>query len=244
MKRILILLLAALLLTSAALAEAPRYSPEMTALALANTAMREKYGFTWRTLGLFTVEIELTDQAAHVNYRTCLLPASRIGEYDVTIVDGKAEVAWTHDGQDAALWQSGDPESPCWGASQIVAYLAQGGIERHKWLQPWFAEGEESTDPPSIYDELGCTIAPWADSDLPVQQVREIADAALMDVYAMTVEEVASLDHAVDSVVLVCADGTRLWRLTYSDYESCFYILLHAATGEVFHITHLAGGNG
>ena len=88
MKRMLTLLLALLMLCSAALAEAPSYSPEMTALKTANALMYEKYGFTWRTLGVLSAEITPADSSATVTYRSYLLPASRMGEYTVTIAGG------------------------------------------------------------------------------------------------------------------------------------------------------------
>lgn len=243
MKRMLTLLLT-LLLGSAALADAPAYSPEMTALKIANTLMYEKYGFTWRTLGVLAAEITSAENNTVVTYRSHLLPPSRMGEYTVTITGDQAEITWTHDGADAAQWQSGDPESACWGSAQIEAYLAQGGGERNRWLKPYFAANEQPADPPAMYDEA-FTLAASSDSDIPLEQARTAADAALVEIFALSAEEVAKLDRTVDAFTVQDGEGRRrLWSLTYADYESCFYLLIDAVTSEVVYITHQAGGNG
>lgn len=243
MKRILSLLLTMLLFASAALADAPGYSPEMAALKTANALMYEKYGFTWRTLGVLTTQITAAENSSIVTYRSYLLPPSRMGEYTVTITGDQAAITWTHDGADAAQWQSGDPESPSWGAAQIETYLAQGGGERNRWLKPWFAANEQSADPPPLYDEA-FALAASNDSDIALEQARTAADQALVEIFALSAEEVAQLDRTVDTFTVQDGDGRRLWSLTYADYESCFYILIDAATGEVVYITHQAGGNG
>jgi len=243
MKRILCLMFTLMLLCSAALADAPAYSPEVTALKIANALMYEKYGFTWRTLGVLTTEITSAEDSTIVTYRSYLLPASRLGEYTVTITGDQAEIAWTHDGTDAAQWQSGDPESSCWGSSQVDAYLAQGGGERNTWLKPYFAADEQQADPPPTYG-ADFTLAASNDSDISRAQARAAADPALMEIFALPAEELAQLDRAVDACTVQNADGRRFWSLTYADYESCFYILIDAATSEVVYITHQAGGNG
>ena len=243
MKRMLTLLLALLMLCSAALAEAPTCSPEMTALKAANALMYEKYGFTWRTLGVLSAEITPADSSATVTYRSYLLPASRMGEYTVTISGGQANITWTHDGADAAQWQSGDPESPIWGAAQVESYLAQSGGERSRWLKPYFAANEQQADPPPMYGDR-FSIAPHNDGDIPLEQARSAADAALTDIFALSADDASKLDRTVDACTVQSEDGRRLWSLTYADYESCFYIHIDAATGEVVYITHQAGGNG
>lgn len=243
MKKLLTLLLTLTLLTSAALADAPAYSPEMTALKTANALMYEKYGFTWRTLGVLTAEIKAADNSATVTYLSYLLPASRLGEYTVTITGDQAKLTWTHDGTDVTAWQPGDPESPCWGSAQIEAYLAQGGGDRSRWLSPWFAANEQSADPPPMYDDA-FTLAAGRDGDITLAQARSATDAALTDVFALSADETARLDRTIDACTVQDESGRRLWSLTYADYESCFYILIDAATGEVVYITHQAGGNG
>lgn len=243
MKRILTLLVTLMLLLSAALADAPAYSPEMTALKTANALMYEKYGFTWRTLGVLTTEITSAEDSTIVTYRSYLLPASRMGKYTVTISGGQANITWTHEGADAAQWQSGDPESPIWGAAQVESYLAQGGGERSRWLKPYFAANEQQADPPPMYGDR-FSIAPHNDGDIPLEQARYAADAALTDIFALSADDASKLDRTVDACAVQSEDGRRLWSLTYADYESCFYIHIDAATGEVVYITHQAGGNG
>ena len=226
------------------------YSPAASAKKLATQAMYAAYGFDRSCLGLFTVETEQTGQGVRVHYRACdFLPQDRIGEYDVLVADGHAEITWTHDDKDAALWQSGEMDAPYWGAKQLQEYLAVDPLERGGWLDPYMTTATASVRPAVTPVPGQAPATEWApeeraETDLSLEQARAIADAALRDVYGMTEEEVAALDHDVYASIWVYPDGQRNWSLTYSDAEAMYSIELDASTGEVRDVDMSTGGNG
>lgn len=245
------LALAAALVMMASVAVAAvmlQYSPAASAKKLATQAMYETYGFDRHTLGLFKSEVVEEEDCVHVWFRSdTYLPVERIGEYDVHIVDGKAEVRWTHDDKEAALWQSGDPESPVWGRKQLQAYLATDPRVRGEWLKPYLATKEPATAlpmaTPAVPADESEPDTQQQTGDLPLAQAQAYADAALADVFGMTEAEVAGLDHDVDARISE-KDGRRVWDLTYGDAEGMYYIQLDAATGEIIDIGMSTGGNG
>lgn len=219
------------------------YSPELRAQKIAMEALYEKYGLTRTSLGVFTVEYTEDEQGTHVWYKVnAYLPTERIGDYHVLIVEDKAEAAWTHDDKDRAMWESGNLESPYWGEKQLQAYLhAENSYE---WLQPYLAAGEENVELSNFYDTLDFVVVEQETGDMPFRDAQDLADAALMDFYGMTEEEVASYDHFLEPRMLLCADGRRLWEVTIAGAESCYQILVDAQTGEIVNIMITTGGVG
>ena len=214
------------------------YSPEASAKKLAVQAMYDTYGFDRSTLGLFRSVV--TEEGVRY-YPDSYLPVERMGEYLVKI-DGETAIAtWTHDDKDAALWQSGDPESPVWGAKQLAAYLATDPRERGEWLEFYLtattALPMETPAAVVVNDTLPKT------GDLPLAQAQVYADAALADMFGMTEAEVAGLDHDVDARIIE-NEGRRIWSLTYGDSEGMYYVYLDAATGEILDVGMSTGGNG
>ncbi len=244
-KMTMALALAAALVMMASVALAAvvlNYSPAVSAKKLAVQAMCDTYGFDRDTLGLFKVDVKENDQCTHVYFLPNeFLPVERIGEYDVHIVDGKAEVRWTHGGKDAAIWQSGEPDASVWGAKQLAAYLAAGPNERGDWLEPYLttATALPMATPAA---EVVSDSQPMT-GELPLAQAQAYADAALADVFGMTEAEVAGLDHDVYARVIV-ESGRRIWDITYGDSEGMYYIHLDAETGEILDIGMSTGGNG
>lgn len=248
MKRMLmktVALAAALLLLTSALADAPVYSPEVAAQKLAIAAMYEKYGFTPQTIGVFTPIITVGEAETRVLFRSYFLPGSRLGEYEVVIRGDDVTITWSHDGEDVSAWQPGDPECPCWGPEQILAYEAQGIGKRDDWIKAYYAEGEAAQDEPtSIWLELGLDLAPEAEGDLTRDEARQIACAAMMDVYGLTEAETEKLYAGCEKQIVLAEDGRRFRELHFADAFKGFALLVNAQTGEVFHIYLFAGGNG
>lgn len=241
MKRILALLLMAVLLLTAAAAEELALSPALEAKMRAMEAIREKYGFTNEVLGMFTLyvtqeEASFCVKAMPNNY----LPVDRIGEYTVTLTAKAAQVAWTLDDQDPALWQSDALDSPCWGVRQLDQIRLSYGVGLDKYLP----EDYQPSPMPPEYGTLTFRLQAPQDSDLPLAQAEALADAAIALVYSMPQADVRALDHTLDPDLLLASDGTRLWRITYADMERCFSVLINTATGEVFDIVLTTGGNG
>lgn len=219
------------------------YSPEVRAQKTAMEALYQEYGLTRTSLGLFTVEYTEDEQGTHLWYRAnTYLPAERIGDYHVLIADGKVEVTWTHDDKEPTMWESGNPENPYWGEKQLQAYLhAENSYE---WLQPYLAEEVEKPDLPNFYDTLDFVVVEQAAGDMPFRDAQDLADAALMDFYGMTEEEVADYEHFIDPRILLCADGRRLWEVTIANAESCYQVLVDTQTGEIVNIMITTGGVG
>lgn len=245
MKRILTLMLTLMLLASSALADAPSYSPALTAQKLAIHAMYEKYGFSAETLGVFYILTTEQDGTYTMHFRSAFLPASRVGEYTAVVKGKDVTLSWSHDGTDIDH-TSGDPECAVWGPSQIETYLAVDSGERYLWTAPYFANDSDLFPEPhtSIWLELELSKVPKKASDLSIQEARTIADAALMDVYGLTAEAVAGLDHSVNAETVASNDGRRFIDLTFSNPDMCFHILINADTHDVFHIVCWSGGNG
>ena len=219
------------------------YSAGAAAQKLAVAALQEKYGLTRSSLGLFTAEYTEDEQGMHVWYRAnAYLPKERVGDYHVLIVGGEAKATWTHDDKDRSLWESGAPESPCWGEKQLQACLAAANPV--EWLRPYLAEDTDNADPPNIFDTLDFAVVEPETDDLPFREAQALADAALMDFYGMSAEEVARYDHYLDPRMLLCGDGRRLWEVTIADADNCFQVLVDAKTGEIFHISLTTGGVG
>lgn len=244
MKKLLTLLLA-LMLPCMALADAPRYAPALQAEKLAIHAMYEKYGFTLETIGVFTVLSTEKDGSYTLHFQPTYLPASRVGEYTAVVKGDAVTLSWTHDGT-AEDYMTGNPACPVWGPKQIAAYLAVDSGERHLWIVPYLANDSDWFPEPntSVWLELELSKVPDKAGDLPVKEARAIADAALMDVYGMTAEAVAALDHFIHAETVASKDGRRFIDLTFSNADLGFHILINAGTGDVFHIVCWSGGNG
>lgn len=241
MKRVLTLILTALLLfTVTALAESPAYTPEMAAQKVAIAAVKVKYGLTTDLLGLFTPQIIITEADTRVAfYPASYLPVDRIGVYEVVLTDSTIDVHWTHDGQDPYLWQSDDIFSEYWGARQLQTCLNVQGIWRF-----FVEENQEAFTPHDRLDGVNFTIGTRKDASMYILDAYALADAAVMDMYGLTIYEAEALEHDYEADVLLLEDGTRLWRLTLASPSRCFSVFINDATGEVFDIIFSTSGNG
>lgn len=249
MKRLLMMTMvfavALMMLFATALADTPAYSPQVEAQKLAVAAMYEKYGFTAHTIGVFTPIITVGDNETRVLFHSYFLPSSRLGEYEAVIRGGEVTLAWNHDGKDLSAWQPGDPECPCWGPEQILAYEAQGIGVRDNWIKAYYAEGEAAqAEPTSIWKEMGLKPAPEVEGDLSCDEARQIARAAMMDVCGLTEAEVEDIYAGCETAIMLAEDGRRFREVRFADMFKGFSLLVNAQTGEVFHIELFAGGNG
>ena len=71
-----------------------------------------------------------------------------------------------------------------------------------------------------------------------------LADAAIADMYGLTVYEVEAMDHDHEIDAILQEDGTKLCRVTITSASRCFYVFINDATGEVYDISFSTGGNG
>lgn len=246
MKRPLILLLVLLLilplLFSAAQTDAPAYSAELTAEKKAIAAMYDQYGFTPETLGLFTMSTHTAGDTACVHFYTELLPFSRVGQYTALINGQHVTLSWTHDNKDAALYQSGAADAPYWGVKQLEAYLASE--DRSVWSNAYLAPGEQFVYlPASLWLDWNLERLPEEQTIRPSKVIYAAAEAAVMDVYALSPEEFAALNHP-DYGTALTPDGHRYHSITYPGYDMYFHVLIDAETEQIIDISLETGGIG
>lgn len=245
MKRTLILLLALLLilllLFSTARTDAPAYSATLSAEKLAISAMYDQYGFTPETLGLFTISTHAAKDVACVHFYSELLPFSRVGQYTALIDGHNVTLTWTHDNKDAALYQSGDADAPYWGIRQLEAYLASD--DRAAWIKDYHALGEQDVYlPASLWLDWELERLPEGQAIRPSKDVYAAAEAAIMDVYRLSAEEISALEHGHD--IAFTPDGHRYHSLTYSGQDLCFHVLIDSQTEQIIDIALESGGIG
>ena len=124
----LILVLAAAVAVAAGLTRSAKYDAKL----LAHQALEEKYGFTRDMDSFFRCTVEEKAGETVVTYSADEDVgdfAWKLGDYIVTIRDGKAEASWSNDGEAVG----GDFSSDVWD----TALLAQG-IARRKAGEEWY----------------------------------------------------------------------------------------------------------
>lgn len=104
------------LLSVAALATGLLLSPRATAVQIADRAMEKDRGINTEMMTFFgREEEELPDGSVKVTYTGAGEMNYALGTYTALVKDGKAEITWSHDGEDTA----GGYESEAWGLDQI-----------------------------------------------------------------------------------------------------------------------------
>ena len=108
------------LLSVAALATGLLLSPRATAVQIADRAMEKDRGINTEMMTFFgREEEELPDGSVKVTYTGAGDMNYALGTYTVLVKDGKAEITWSHDGEET----SGGYESEAWGLDQIRQML-------------------------------------------------------------------------------------------------------------------------
>lgn len=237
LKKLLAVCAAGMLLCAAALADAPAYSPELTAAKTAIGALYSQYGLTAEMLGMFTMTVTSEEDAARVRFVSALLPFGRVGEYEVTIRGEQVEANWTHDGKDASLWASGALDCPYWGAKQLRACL---DTESYIFGQ----DGDIPEYVPDQYESLDMVVFTPEKAELPAKERYVLARAAMADVYGLSEKTMNSLESVYgEERILICGDGRRLMEVTIAGKDLCCHVLIDTDTDEVFWLQLSAGGN-
>lgn len=108
------------LLSVAALATGLLLSPRATAVQIADRAMEKDRGINTEMMTFFgREEEELPDGSVKVTYTGAGDMNYALGTYTALVKDGKAEITWSHDGEET----SGGYESEAWGLDQIRQML-------------------------------------------------------------------------------------------------------------------------
>lgn len=236
-------------------------APEADAVTLARRTLKQQYGLTPATMGLFYPVYEKEGGIETVRFIGDGLPHSLIGTYTVKLQNGQAKASWTHDGADKALMDSGSLESPAWGQKQMMIALtddraATEAVQRFRKAHPEDANDRPHLPtPPAALQEgesywQGLILRPGTPgkNDLTKEKALALAKAALMDEFEVTPE---ALDKAEWESSFYHPKDERfpaLWGFRFFIMEDGkavmeLGVMMNAVTGEVHTIGILTGGN-
>lgn len=241
----LILVLAAAVAVAAGLTRSAKYDAKL----LAHQALEEKYGFTRDMDSFFTCSVEEADGQTVVTYRANADIgdfAWKLGDYTVTIRDGKAEASWSNDGEAVG----GDFSSDVWD----TALLARG-IERRKAGEEWYEitgetletgeslSGAEKTTPE--VSAAGESAVQPGEGMLVEQEALDLARQALEGDGGISAE---ALNDPENELYAVCQkeEGKTVWNVWFHSAEGISVVTLDAADGTILDVIVDTGmaGNG
>lgn len=241
----LILVLAAAAAVAAGLTRSAKYDAKL----LAHQALEEKYGFTQDMDSFFTCSVEEADGQTVVTYRANADIgdfAWKLGDYTVTIRDGKAEASWSNDGEAVG----GDFSSDVWD----TALLARG-IARRKAGEEWYEitgetletgeslSGAEKTTPE--VSAAGESAVQPGEGMLAEREALDLARQALEGDGGISAE---ALNNPESVTYAVCQkeDGKTVWNVWFHSAEGISVVTLDAADGTILDVIVDTGmaGNG
>lgn len=241
----LILVLAAAVAVAAGLTRSAKYDAKL----LAHQALEEKYGFTRDMDSFFRCTVEEKAGETVVTYSADEDVgdfAWKLGDYIVTIRDGKAEASWSNDGEAV----SGDFSSDVWD----TALLARG-IERRKAGEEWYEitgetletgeslSGAEKTTPE--VSAAGESAVQPGEGMLAEQEALNLARQALEGDGGISAE---ALNDPENELYAVCQkeEGKTVWNVWFHSAEGISVVTLDAADGTILDVIVDTGmaGNG
>ena len=116
------------LLTAAALATTLLLSPRADAVRIADRALEEKYGITAEMQTFFARSREEADGEVTVTYTGAGSMEYPLGTYTAVVKNGKAEITWSHDGEDT----TGGYAAEAWGTDQLKTMIGDSQDEGRK----------------------------------------------------------------------------------------------------------------
>ena len=241
----LVLMLAAAVAVAAGLTRSAKYDAKL----LAHHALEEKYGFTRDMDSFFRCTVEEKAGETVVTYSADEDVgdfAWKLGDYIVTIRDGKAEASWSNDGEAV----SGDFSSDVWD----TALLARG-IERRKAGEEWYEitgetletgeslSGAEKTTPE--VSAAGESAVQPGEGMLAEQEALDLARQALEGDGGISAE---ALNDPENELYAVCQkeEGKTVWNVWFHSAEGISVVTLDAADGTILDVIVDTGmaGNG
>lgn len=241
----LVLVLAAAVAVAAGLTRSAKYDAKL----LAHQALEEKYGFTRDMDSFFRCTVEEKAGETVVTYSADEDVgdfAWKLGDYIVTIRDGKAEASWSNDGEAVG----GDFSSDVWD----TALLARG-IERRKAGEEWYEitgetletgeslSGAEKTTPE--VSAAGESAVQPGEGMLAEQEALDLARQALASDGGISAE---ALNDPESVTYAVCRkeEGKTVWNVWFHSAEGISVVTLDAADGTILDVIVDTGmaGNG
>ena len=241
----LVLVLAAAVAVAAGLTRSAKYDAKL----LAHQALEEKYGFTRDMDSFFRCTVEEKAGETVVTYSADEDVgdfAWKLGDYIVTIRDGKAEASWSNDGEAVG----GDFSSDVWD----TAILARG-IARRKAGEEWYEitgetletgeslSGAEKTTPE--VSAAGESAVQPGEGMLAEQEALDLARQALEGDGGISAE---ALNDPENELYAVCQkeEGKTVWNVWFHSAEGISVVTLDAADGTILDVIVDTGmaGNG
>ncbi len=105
-----------------ALAAGIVFSKKIDAVQLSDEVLFDKYGITLEMQTYFNRTVEEKGDTLIVRYDGVGAYEYVLGEYTSVVEDGKAEITWSHDGEDTSTGF----DAKAWGASQLAEMLREG----------------------------------------------------------------------------------------------------------------------
>lgn len=241
----LVLVLAAAVAVAAGLTRSAKYDAKL----LAHHALEEKYGFTRDMDSFFRCTVEEKAGETVVTYSADEDVgdfAWKLGDYIVTIRDGKAEASWSNDGEAVG----GDFSSDVWD----TALLARG-IERRKAGEEWYEITEETLETgeslsgaekttPEVSAAGESAVQP-GEGMLAEQEALDLARQALEGDGGISAE---ALNDPENELYAVCQkeEGKTVWNVWFHSAEGISVVTLDAADGTILDVIVDTGmaGNG
>ena len=241
----LVLVLAAAVAVAAGLTRSAKYDAKL----LAHHALEEKYGFTRDMDSFFRCTVEEKAGETVVTYSADEDVgdfAWKLGDYIVTIRDGKAEASWSNDGEAVG----GDFSSDVWD----TALLARG-IERRKAGEEWYEitgetletgeslSGAEKTTPE--VSAAGESAVQPGEGMLAEQEALDLARQALASDDGVSAEW-PNDPESVTYAVCRKEEGKTVWNVWFHSAEGISVVTLDAADGTILDVIVDTGmaGNG
>ncbi len=208
------------------------FSPHYDAKRLANRALEEQYGITDEMMTVLVCsETENTPDGGRVFlYEPVeMLYAPQVGVYTVTVTNGRADAAWSHDGEEP----SGEPGSTVWGSAQLAMLCSDQYGELLATLPHTEVPGQENE--PLSEEELEAYDQAWqqaweeskaqatAAAAITLEDARTLALAALAGEYGLTAQQCAQFTWTEDPYDIA-------YRFT--DGEPVVELLLHLTQQE------------
>lgn len=241
----LVLVLAAAVAVAAGLTRSAKYDAKL----LAHQALEEKYGFTRDMDSFFRCTVEEKAGETVVTYSADEDVgdfAWKLGDYIVTIRDGKAEASWSNDGEAVG----GDFSSDVWD----TALLARG-IARRKAGEEWYEitgetletgeslSGAEKTTPE--VSAAGESAVQPGEGMLAEQEALDLARQALEGDGGISAEW-PNDPESVTYAVCRKEEGKTVWNVWFHSAEGISVVTLDAADGTILDVIVDTGmaGNG
>ena len=227
----LVFALVAMLAAMTALAAGISFSNKVDVKRAAIDALNEKYGITEEMLTVLHLEVgELDENGAQTVTFTPVERqyAQRVGEYTVTILNGKITASWSHDGEEIGE----GIESPVYGAEQLALLCTNYGEVMRYLLDTVGSDDPDEDGPretpstPEDYEAyFAAQEAEWAsardaavaESALSIEECRALAIDAIRSVYGLSDEQIAKLEtfDDQDGMLFDTVDGHHVISVMY-----------------------------